>query len=199
MSALVETSLRDEQVERTRERILAAAIALLADESFTELTIPLVAKRAGVAVRTVYRYFPSKDALLAAVAVLADGRFGPEPFPDGIAELRRFPPVLFEHFDESEALMRAGRVSPGGRAVFARTRQARIASAERALAPLLEELPAAERRRAVAAVYSQNSVGTYLLYRDSFGLSSAEAAEVAAWVVGLVVDELERGAGQRAR
>ena len=43
---------------------------------------------------------------------------------------------------------------------FERTR---IASAERALAPPLEGLPEAERRRAVAAVYSQHSVGTYLL------------------------------------
>ena len=79
---------------------------------------------------------------------------------------------------------------------FERTR---IASAERALAPPLEGLPEAERRRAVAAVYSQHSVGTYLLYRDSFGLSSAEAAEVSAWAVGLVVDELERRARQGAQ
>ena len=81
MGTPADPSLRDEQVERTRERILDAAVTLLADESFAELTVPLVAKRAGVAVRTVYRYFPSRAALIDAVAVLADGRFGPTPFP----------------------------------------------------------------------------------------------------------------------
>ena len=62
------------------------------------------------------------------------------------------------------------------------------------LAPLSEE-----QRRAVAVVYSLHSVGTYLLYRDSFGLSSREAGEAAGWAVGLVIDDLERRAQQRKR
>jgi len=193
------TSLHDEHVERTRQRILDAAVALLADDSFTELTIPRVAKQAGVAVRTVYRYYPSSDALIDAVAVLGEGRFGSTPFPDSVDELRRLAPALFQHYEENEKLMRAGRVSPVGRAVLARTRQARIDSAERALAPLLEGLPEVERRRAVAIIYNQHSVGTYLLYRDSFDLSGGQAGEVAAWAVGLVIDELERRAKQRKR
>lgn len=77
--------------------------------------------------------------------------------------------------------------------------EGRIGSAERALAPLLEGLPEEEQRRAVAAVYSLHSVGTYLLYRDSFGLSSREACEAAGWSVGLVIDDLERRAQQRTR
>ena len=75
----------------------------------------------------------------------------------------------------------------------------RLGSAERAPAPLLDGLPEEERRRAVAAVYSQHSAGTCLLYRDSFGLWSREAGETAAWTVGLVLDDLERRAQQRAR
>ena len=96
MTIPADTSLRDEQVERTRVRILDAAVALLAGESFTELTIPLVAERTGVAVRTVYRCFPSKDALIDAVAVLADGRFGPATFLESVEEVRRLVPGLFD-------------------------------------------------------------------------------------------------------
>ena len=199
MNSPAATSLRDEQVERTRRRILDAAVVVLAADSISELTIPRVARQAGVAVRTVYRYYPSRDALIDAVAVLGEGRFGSTPFPESVDELRLLAPALFQHYEENEELMRAGRVSPAGRAVFARTRQARIGSAERALAPLLEGLPEVERRRAVAVVYNQHSVGTYLLYRDSFGLSGREAGEVAAWAVGLVVDELERRAQERKR
>ena len=192
-----EHTVREEQVERTRTRILDAATALLADESLAELTIPAVAERANVAVRTVYRYFSTKEALVDEVALVVDGRFGPMPFPDSPEELRSFAPKLFEHFSESEAVMRAGRVSRAGRQVFARTRPQRIASAERVLGALLDGLSAEERRRVIAAVYTMHSSGTYLMYRDNLGLTAQEAGETAAWAVGCLIDDLERRAATR--
>src|SRR3954466_3603430 len=55
--------LRGEQQQQTRERILEAAIALIAEDGLAELTVPGVAERAGVSLRTVYRHFPAKDDL----------------------------------------------------------------------------------------------------------------------------------------
>jgi AcrR family transcriptional regulator len=45
--------LRGEQQQQTRERILEAAVAQIAEEGLAELTVPLVAERAGVSLRTV--------------------------------------------------------------------------------------------------------------------------------------------------
>ena len=59
--------LREEQLAETRRRILDAGIQVLAKGGPEELTIPRVAQRARVAVRTVYRHFPNKDDLVAAV------------------------------------------------------------------------------------------------------------------------------------
>ena len=61
-------SLRDDQRALTRERVLAAVLELVADGAFDELSVPAVAKRSGVSVATIYRYFPTRDDLLAAAA-----------------------------------------------------------------------------------------------------------------------------------
>lgn len=52
---------------RNRERVLAAALALYGERG-AGFTVEEVANRAGVGVGTVYRRFPTKDALLEAVA-----------------------------------------------------------------------------------------------------------------------------------
>ena len=194
---LPEATLREEQVERTRARILDAAVALLADDEPSELTVPQVARRAGVAVRTVYRYFPSKEAIVEGVATRVDGRLGPTPFPESIEGIRSLAPELFRQFSGQEDLLRATRSSRGARVVLAHTRASRIASAERALASLLEGASDEERRRAVAVVYSLHSTANYLTCRDHFGLSPEAAGAAAAWAVGLVLDDLERRAVAR--
>lgn len=52
-----------------RERVVRAALALGADGGYDAVQMRDVATRAEVALGTIYRYFPSKDALLAAVMV----------------------------------------------------------------------------------------------------------------------------------
>lgn len=55
---------------RRRDAILAAAIALTTEgASYESIQIREVADRAGVALATLYRYFPSKDVLYAAALV----------------------------------------------------------------------------------------------------------------------------------
>src|SRR5262245_33409285 len=62
---------RTERVEArlagNRVRILQAARHLVAESGFREAQIAFVASRAGVAVGTVYRYFPTKADLFAEI------------------------------------------------------------------------------------------------------------------------------------
>ena len=51
----------------TRERIVNAALELIAEGGYVNAPVAAVAERAGVAVGTVYRYFPSKSDLFAEV------------------------------------------------------------------------------------------------------------------------------------
>ena len=47
-----------------RQKILDAALAVFCERTFAGCNVPSIAERAGVATGTIYRYFPSKEALL---------------------------------------------------------------------------------------------------------------------------------------
>jgi AcrR family transcriptional regulator len=51
--------------QRNRDRLLAAAVALFS-EAGEDVSLEAVAKRAGVGIGTLYRHFPTRDALLEA-------------------------------------------------------------------------------------------------------------------------------------
>src|ERR687885_2316849 len=73
-------TLREEHRAATRQRILRAVTQLLAEHHPAALSVPAVAARSGVSVPTIYRYFPTKEALLDAAAM-----FGLEARGPGIA------------------------------------------------------------------------------------------------------------------
>src|SRR5579859_7550827 len=58
------SGLRDKHHELTRELIMRAVVEHLEREGFAEMTVPEVARAAGVSLRTVYRHFPTRDDLL---------------------------------------------------------------------------------------------------------------------------------------
>jgi AcrR family transcriptional regulator len=59
----------------TRDRILEAALLAMGRVGVRRLTMNDVSQRAGLSRGTVYRYFPSKDDLLAVVAEYEQDRF----------------------------------------------------------------------------------------------------------------------------
>lgn len=60
-----------------RQRIVDAALDLLQDRPYDQIQIRDVAEAAGVALGTLYRYFPSKEQLFAHVLVEWSRRFEP--------------------------------------------------------------------------------------------------------------------------
>src|SRR5688500_15592525 len=69
------STLRAEQAAATRARIVDAAVELLQLNDVSAITMQDVADRAGVAVRTVYRAFPTKDDLIDGVLAEIRARF----------------------------------------------------------------------------------------------------------------------------
>lgn len=67
MTEFVSRPLRAD-ARRNRERVVAAAGAVFAEQG-REAQMDDVARRAGVGVGTVYRHFPTKEALIEALAV----------------------------------------------------------------------------------------------------------------------------------
>jgi AcrR family transcriptional regulator len=66
---MVRREERKEQItEYRRRQILEAALDVFSQKGYGEATMPDIAKEAGVAVGTIYLYFPSKRDLLVSVA-----------------------------------------------------------------------------------------------------------------------------------
>jgi AcrR family transcriptional regulator len=57
-------SLREKQKRRTRRVLREAALKLFATQGYDATTIDEIAEKVGVAARTLFRYFPTKESLL---------------------------------------------------------------------------------------------------------------------------------------
>jgi AcrR family transcriptional regulator len=74
-------ALQTERAQDTRARILDAAFDAVASFGLSRLTVEDVARQAGLARQSVYRYFGSKDELVAALVIREM-----ETFLDGVRE-----------------------------------------------------------------------------------------------------------------
>ena len=77
-TAMAVTTRGRRRSERSHEAILAATQELLVERSYRELTIEGIAARAGVGKQTIYRWWPSKAALVLE-AYLAGAKAVPPP------------------------------------------------------------------------------------------------------------------------
>jgi AcrR family transcriptional regulator len=116
--------VRVEHVERTRARIIDAVVGLVTERNDVDFTMPEVARASAVSLRTVYRYFPTRQSLIDAVAAVGD-RVAASNLPAAafdLADLDAWLREAWEHLLEREAFIRAQHVSPNGASV----RRARI-------------------------------------------------------------------------
>lgn len=109
-------SSRRERAEQTRRRIIEAAHAEFLERGFHGATVASVAKRAGVAVQTVYFVFHTKAELISAVidaAVMGESDLPPEltewwaamvAEPDPAASLRHFVRGAADVFERAAAI-----------------------------------------------------------------------------------------------
>jgi AcrR family transcriptional regulator len=181
---------RAEAVEATRARIARCALERFLSESYDDVTIAGVAKAAGVSHQTVINHFESKEGLfLAAVAIFAEeveaqgGRATPGDTRSIVAN------VVDRYEETGDANVHLAnleeRIAAVGQ-VVAQARAAYRAWLEEMLTALLPD-GAAERRRAVLAVYAATDVFTWKLLRRDHGLSRADTERVMREMVEAIV------------
>jgi AcrR family transcriptional regulator len=193
MSTTSDASLRQRQSELTRELILRTVAELLEQGEASELAVPEVARRSGVSLRTVYRYFPTREKLIAAagewigVNVLAAAFI-----PPTLAEI---PEVYAENaalWDEHPRLAEAMALSRGANSLRSIRRQERLEKLREALREVTDGLPEAEARRAFGVFAYLDNMLAWVTMRDEAGLDGKEVGAAVTWAMQVLIDDLRQ-------
>ena len=179
-------SARERQRESTRTSILDSAMTMVREEPTSSISHEAIADRSGIAARTVYRHFPTRGDLGAALW----GRIRDETgtrWPTTEAEIVPAVRAQFAQFDKHEAFVRAtifasataeprSHGSAEGRAAF-----------QQSLATVTRDLPPAEGKRLIACCMAIYSAPFWQMLRDRGKLSAVEAREAAAMAIEAVI------------
>jgi AcrR family transcriptional regulator len=190
-----------------QEAIVAAARALASESGMGAVQIVPVAERAGIAAGTVYRYFPSKDDLVAALvaviagqeiaAIRAAAAASPGPLSALAAAIKAFAVRALAERQLAFAMLSGAAEADAERLAFRRRLAAELATQIRA-AIAAGHLP--EQDPAIAAAAVIGAVMEGLVGALSGAPESAEAQHSAAQALTLfalralgVVDARARG------
>jgi AcrR family transcriptional regulator len=153
------------------------------------LTFKEVAREAGVPERTVYRYFPTRTALLAAVFEWTNEQIGyAGPRPTTEAEVVALVRQAYRGFDRHAPVVRQMLIEPDGR----EARLADVTDRRRAAVALVrKEVPGLDRvtrDRVAAAVQVLTTASTWQTLHDYWGLDGPQAAETSALAIELLLE-----------
>lgn len=182
------SGLRAAQAEETRSRILDATMRVIAS-GLAGLSVPAVAREAGVSVPTVYRHFATKRALLAAVYPHTARRSGLDKIPDArsLDELRPMIRAVVDRLDALDDLSRAAMASPGASEVRQATMATRYERVRRIADSIEPKLRKADRERITRLLVVLTASASLRMWRDHLGLSADDVADDVDWIMQAAV------------
>ncbi|MEO7104527.1 MAG: TetR family transcriptional regulator [Gemmatimonadaceae bacterium] len=170
------------------------AIALLADRPGAEISHESIGTAAAIAVRTVYRHFPTRADLLDEVWEALDDRLGFSRLPttSGAAAVIDFVPQLFKRLDANAAIVNALVTSNTGHEMSRRTGERRVQAIRQALTHETKHLSQAERDRLIGLVRVLTSPMTWHILSQKAEMSHDEPAEAVTWALRQLFHAAER-------
>jgi len=179
-------SSRADAVASTKARIATAALELLMERRFDDVTLTDIAAAAGVSHQTVLNHFESKEGVAFAAADLViastnEARSGVAP-GDTVGAIRRLV-TDYEQMGDANArwamdVEHLGSLAP----LIEQARDSHRAWLEAAFEPYLPADGTA-RRRVVNALHAATDVYTWKLLRRDLGVSRAETERTMAHLV----------------
>lgn len=186
---------RAAKAEATKTRIRTSAMALYCERPIADFTLEAVAARAGVAVRTILRAFPSKDALIyAALEEMAAGGVFLKPAPPGDVKA-----AVTAFFDIYESVgnfvierLAEERRRPALKASLDQGRENHRDGVQTVFAPQLQRRHGAARTQLLTMLVTLTDVYVWKLLRRDMARAAAEAI-VASMIVSVTAQEKSHG------
>jgi AcrR family transcriptional regulator len=168
------STLADRRNDLTRALILDAALETLERSSVGELTMRAVARHANISERTVFRYFPTREEFLDAIADAVRAKFDLPPPPATLDDLLSAPRQLYTRFEAVRNLTLAALHSE----LFHRMRETQAKARWLAVRKLVDEAAPErgdrERRIAAANIRYYLAASTWHYYRFYFNFALEE-------------------------
>jgi AcrR family transcriptional regulator len=191
---------RERQRNRTRRLLIHAAAEMVRNGQAP--SIAELAEAADVARATAYRYFPTREQLLAEVSLFATGgplelgeRDAALPVPDAVARLvRQVAEWAFENETALRTLLRhsldpaTGIRRPGHRTEWI----------EDVLVPVREQLPAQTYARLATALTLLLGIDPIVALTDIAGASREQALDTLEWTARALVESARAEADRSA-
>lgn len=192
------SSLRDEQAEATRTRILEALIRTMAS-GVAGLSMPAVAREADVSVPTIYRHFGSKQGLLDALNAYAVAKGGliPRALPATAEDLGPMVRTLFRNLGSMDLTLRAAMASQLGQEARRATMPERREMSREFVRRLGPDLPDAAVERVGDVALILMSSAAFRAFKDYLGLGPDPAAALATWAIQTLIEGAHRAGNDR--
>jgi AcrR family transcriptional regulator len=192
MHVMAATSLREQHAMATRTRILSAVADLIERGDLDELTMPGVAEASGVSLRTIYRYYPTREQLFEAAGRWIGDEVFKHPYPRDLDELADLYEAGCRDFDARPGLARALARSQLGQRARGYRRRERREAIHRVLRAELTELGEDELRRAEAVLAYLHNILAYTSLREENGLSGEEIGRAVGWAIRTLTFDLRK-------
>jgi AcrR family transcriptional regulator len=180
--------LRASHRASTERSILDAVHRVLVDEHPTSLSMPQVADAAGVSLRTLYRYFPTKAELVDAASRSYEIEVNAEVEPPhDLAGVERYLIAMWRSFDESIPAVLAQHVTPAGRDLRTQRLPRSRDHVRRVLRDRAPDLDETTAEMLVDTVVWLTSSASYLELTQHLGHTSPEAAHLVTRAVRAVI------------
>jgi AcrR family transcriptional regulator len=192
-------SLRTRQAALARQSILETLVRHLEAGDADDVSMDDLATEAGVSRRTLYRYFPARQDLLAASGDwIRDNLLGlpVEIGDEGLAEsFRRASAQLESRPHLARALLR----TETGRAVRSGYRKARVDAIRRALKREVPGLARRELDRAAGVFAYLCSSGAWTTIQDESELAPSDAQAAVTWAIETLLESLRERAAAKSK
>jgi AcrR family transcriptional regulator len=196
---MTSAALREQQTQLTRDLIMDALTELIVERGVQDISVQQVADQAGVSHRTVYRHYPSRQALLDALAEWLTesfeqhlGRGEETMYADLVAGARD----SFATMDEYGRYVQAYVMLMSGTRSNAAQRSRRTDKMRRRIEKgQAQHLERAEAKAVSALVRSMLSSQSWFQLTSELGLDGKTAGAVTGWALEVLFKELERGGG----
>ncbi|HET7830862.1 MAG TPA: TetR/AcrR family transcriptional regulator [Candidatus Limnocylindrales bacterium] len=177
----------------TRAAILRAVLELHLQRFHHEITLDVVAERAGVTVQTILRHFGSRDALITAAAEQATREIVAQRSAAPVGDIAGAVDNLLDHYDEwgstALRLLAQEEMVPQLRPIADAGRAAHYAWVDRTFEPLLDATAEPHLRAQLIAL---TDVFVWKLLRQDLGLDRTATATALTGMINGVIREGRR-------